>query len=149
MKSGRRLPRAIRLPRVPCGRGVSILALFGLSLSGCGNVLYTARANAASARLEQARQAGAEERALYEYTLAREHLAKAMTEASEADYGDAYELAGLAREYADQALEKTKTGSAFIETSATRPQATSPAMSVSVTDSRQAPVSPTEAEPSE
>lgn len=77
-------------------------------LSGCGNVLYTYRANSASTTLEEARQAGAEKSALYEYTLAREHLTKAMSEASEADYGDAHELAELADTYAAQALAKAR-----------------------------------------
>jgi hypothetical protein len=80
----------------------------GLSLCGCGNVLYTYRANGASSKLEAARQAGAEKTALYEYTLAQEHLSKAMSEASEADYGDAAELAQLADEYAAQAVEKAR-----------------------------------------
>jgi hypothetical protein len=80
----------------------------GLSLSGCGNILYTYSANGASTKLEEARQAGAEKTALYEYTLAQEHLKKAMSEASEADYGDAYELAQLAEGFADQAIEKAK-----------------------------------------
>jgi hypothetical protein len=81
---------------------------FGLGLSGCGNILYTYSANGASSKLEEARQAGAEKTALYEYTLAQEHLKKAMSEASEADYGDAYELAQLADGFADQAIDKAK-----------------------------------------
>lgn len=80
----------------------------GLTLPGCGNILYTYRANSASTRLEEARQAGAEKTALYEYTLAREHLDKAMSEAAEADYGDAYELAELADGYAERAAAKAR-----------------------------------------
>lgn len=77
-------------------------------LSGCGNVLYTYRANSASSRIEEAKAAGAEKTATYEFTLAQEHLRKSMSEASEADYGDATELAGLASEYAQQAIDKAK-----------------------------------------
>lgn len=80
----------------------------GLILPGCGNVLYTYRASSASSKLEEARQAGAEKSALYEYTLARAHLDKAMSEAAEADYGDAYELAELADGYAERAIAKAK-----------------------------------------
>jgi len=96
--------RSVR--RLDCTLLVTLL--LGLSLSGCGNILYTYRANSASSRLEEARQAGAEKTALYEYTLAQEHLNKAMSEASEADYGDAADLAQLADGYAEQAVEKAK-----------------------------------------
>ena len=75
-------------------------------LTGCGNSLYALRANAASNKLEEARSAGAEQRAPYEYTLAKEHLDKAMSEAAEADYGDAYTLANAAYDYADQAVQR-------------------------------------------
>jgi len=74
-------------------------------LAGCGNTLYAFSANAAASKLEEARNAGAEQRAPYEYTLAKEHLDKAMSEAAEADYGDAYELANAAYEYAEQAVQ--------------------------------------------
>jgi hypothetical protein len=86
---------------------------FAFALTGCGNALYTYRANNASEKLEEARKAGAEQRALYEYTLAQEHLRKAMTEASEADYGDAYDLAGLADDYAQRAIDKAKNRSSL------------------------------------
>jgi len=86
-----------------------VLALFVVSvacMTGCGNSLYALRANQAASKLEEARSAGAEQRAPYEYTLAKEHLDKAMSEAAEADYGDAYSLADSAYEYADQAVER-------------------------------------------
>ena len=75
-------------------------------VSGCGNSLYALRANAASAKLEEAREAGAEQLAPYQYTLAKEHLTQARVEAAEADYGDAYDLANAAADYADQAIER-------------------------------------------
>ena len=77
-------------------------------LTGCGNSLYALRSNAASSKLEEARSAGAEQRAPYEYTLAKEHLDKAMSEAAEADYGDAYTLANAAYDYADQAVQRCR-----------------------------------------
>lgn len=87
----------------------NFLLTFVLSCSsavGCGNSLYALRANQAASKLEEARNAGAEQRAPYEYTVAKEHLEKAMSEAAEADYGDAYSLADTAYEYADRAVEK-------------------------------------------
>jgi len=81
-------------------------ALLGLVLllSGCGNTIYSIRINAASSKLEEARELGAERLAPYEYYIAREHLEKAQTEASEADFGDAIDLASVAEEYADKAI---------------------------------------------
>ncbi len=91
------------------GKALSIATLLcaaAASVTGCGNSLYVLRANAACARLEEARTAGAEQSAPYEYTLAKEHLDKAMSEAAEADYGDAFNLANAAVDYADQAIER-------------------------------------------
>ncbi len=68
--------------------------------------LYALRVNAAASKVEEARNAGAEQRAPYEYTLAKEHLDKAMSEAAEADYGDAFTLANAAYDYADQAVQR-------------------------------------------
>jgi hypothetical protein len=83
------------------------LLVIGVSLGallGCGNTLYAIQANQASARLEEARQAGAEEDAPYEYWYARLHLEKASSEASEADYSDAIHLAEVAEEHAGKAI---------------------------------------------
>jgi len=85
---------------------VVLLCVSIASLTGCGNSLYALRANAASVKLEEAREAGAQQRAPYEYTLAEEHLNKAMSEAAEADYGDAFNLANAAYDYADQAVQR-------------------------------------------
>jgi hypothetical protein len=82
----------------------ALLACAAVGLTGCGNSLYALRANSASAKLQEARSAGAEQRAPYEYNLANEHLQAAMSEAAEADYGDAYELADEAYNYAELAL---------------------------------------------
>ncbi|HMA94837.1 MAG TPA: DUF4398 domain-containing protein [Polyangiaceae bacterium] len=93
-----------------CRRGAPVLVALGVGslLLGCGNVLYSYRANGAASTLEQAQKAGAERTALYEYTLASEYLRKAMSEASEADYGDACELAQQADGYAELALKKAR-----------------------------------------
>jgi len=89
-------------------------------LTGCGNSLYALRANAAASKLEEARNAGAEQRAPYEYTLAKEHLDKAMSEAAEADYGDAYTLANEAYDYADQAVQRCAQSAANPNAAATK-----------------------------
>ncbi len=83
-------------------------SLLAALVTGCGHPLYAARAGAASSKLEEAREAGAEQRAPYEFTLADEHLKKAMSEASEADYGDAFDLATEAQEHAQRALALSK-----------------------------------------
>ena len=94
---------------VALSKALSIATLFlasAMGTIGCGNSLYVLRVNAASVKLEEARTAGAEQNAPYEYTMAKEHLDKAMSEAAEADYGDAYDLANDAADYADQAIER-------------------------------------------
>lgn len=75
-----------------------------LSLLGCGNTIYSIQINAAAAKVEEAREIGAERLAPYEYYLAKEHLEKAQAEASEADYGDAIDLASVSEEYAEKAI---------------------------------------------
>ncbi len=84
-----------------------VLALLATSLAGCGSVYYTVSANAASARLEQARLMGAETQAPYEYYFAREHLRQAQAEAAEASYGDAASYAETAELYAQKAIDTT------------------------------------------
>lgn len=76
--------------------------------SGCGNALYALEANSASSKLEEARELGAEQYAPYEYYLAKEHLEKAQSEASEADYSDAAELAEEAGVHADKAIRLSR-----------------------------------------
>jgi hypothetical protein len=72
---------------------------------GCGNTIYAIQVNSASGKLEEARELGAEKFAPYEYYYATEHLQKAQSEASEADYSDAINLAEVAEEYADKAIK--------------------------------------------
>ena len=76
--------------------------------TGCGNTLYAVQANSASSKLEEAQELGAEQYAPYEYFYAREHLQKAQSEASEADYSDAIDLAETSEEYADKAIRLTR-----------------------------------------
>lgn len=72
--------------------------------SGCGNTLYAVQVNAASSKVEEARALGAEQYAPYEYYYAKEHLEKAQSEAAEADYSDAVDLAEASEDYADKAI---------------------------------------------
>ena len=72
---------------------------------GCGNMIYAVNVNAAANKLEEAAEIDAERLAPYEYYTAREHFQKAQREAAEADYGDAADLAGIAEEYAIQAIK--------------------------------------------
>ena len=90
-------------------RAVTVVLAFGaLAIAGCGNTLYSIQANSASGKLEEARELGAEQSAPYEYFSAKEHLKKAQTEAAEADYSDAVDLAQASEEYADKAIRLTR-----------------------------------------
>jgi hypothetical protein len=78
------------------------------AMLGCGNTLYVFRVNAASNKLEEAKELGAEKLAPYEYYFASEHLKKARTEAAEADYGDAIDFAEIAEEHAEKAIRLSR-----------------------------------------
>jgi sulfur transfer complex TusBCD TusB component (DsrH family) len=79
-----------------------------VAATGCGNALYAIQANSAASKLEEAQELGAEQYAPYEYFYAKEHLQKAQSEASEADYSDAVDLAATSEEYADKAVRLTR-----------------------------------------
>ena len=83
--------------------------VLGLAVQGCGGVYYVATVNAASSRLEHAKEVGAEHAAPYEYYFAKEHLRQAMVEASEASYSDAAAYAETAEEYANKAIELSQS----------------------------------------
>jgi len=101
--------RSVNPSHGPARRWLTLLVVFGLpSLSGCGGTLYAVKANSASGKLEEARELGAEQYAPYEYFYAKEHLQKAQTEAAEADYGDAVDLAEASEEYASKAIRLTR-----------------------------------------
>src|SRR6185503_12759758 len=83
------------------------VALLGLGSSGCG-LMYAIKASSAASKLEEAKVLGAEELAEYEYFYAYEYLEKASEEAADASYGDAIEMADVANEYAEKAIELSK-----------------------------------------
>jgi hypothetical protein len=85
---------------------VGLLAL--VQTSGCGSVYYAVTLSSAAARVEEAREIGAEQRAPYEYYFAKAHLDQARVEASEASYGDAANFAEVAEDYAQKAIEITQ-----------------------------------------
>jgi hypothetical protein len=88
--------------RTSAGILVAVLASFA---AGCGGVNYAIAANSAASRLEEARALGAEQLAPYEYYYAKEHLEQAQIEATEASYSDAANLAEMAEEKANQAIQ--------------------------------------------
>ena len=81
-----------------------VFVAFGLGVAACGNTIYAIQVNAASSKVEEAHELGAEQYAPYEYYYAKEHLEKAQSEAAEADYSDAVDLAEASEEYADKAI---------------------------------------------
>src|SRR5688572_26757501 len=86
---------------------LSILVLVVLLFagSGCGGVYYSVTVSAAQAKVEQAREMGAEQAAPYEYYYAKEHLRQAQVEAATAAYGDAASYAETAETYAQKAID--------------------------------------------
>jgi hypothetical protein len=95
-------PASVRVRRVLAAAGLVLAALLA---SGCGNTLYAVQISAASSKLEEAHELGAEQYAPYEYWYAYEHIQKAQSEAAEADYGDAVNLAETGEEYAEKAIK--------------------------------------------
>ena len=79
------------------------------SLVGCGGAYYAMQVSSASSKVEEARAQGAEQLAPYEYYYAREHLNQAQIEASEASYSDAANFAEVAEEYANKAIELSRS----------------------------------------
>lgn len=82
-----------------------LAGLLGLGAIGCGNTFFVVYANQAANKLEEARELGAEEYAAYEFWMAREYLTKARSEAAEADYSDAINLAQDSEEFSDKAIQ--------------------------------------------
>jgi hypothetical protein len=81
-----------------------LVLLGALSTTACGGIYYAATVNAASSRLEEAREIGAEQLAPYEYYFAKAHLEQAQVEASEGSYGDAADFAESADDFAQKAI---------------------------------------------
>ncbi len=94
----------MRLRVMDAARAIVVLLAL-TALGGCGGLVYAVQASSASSKLEQAKEVGAEKRAPYEYYLAREHMTKAQEEASQGDYGDAIDLAEIAEQSADKAIQ--------------------------------------------
>ena len=95
----------LTLPHVFGFVSAAFVLTFG---SGCGGVYYAATVNAASSRVEEAREVGAEQYAPYEFYYARAHLEQAMHEASGASYSDAADYAETAEDFAIKAIDATK-----------------------------------------
>jgi len=101
--------RSVNYSNRPLRRWLTLALVLGAPLLvGCGNTLYAVQANSASSKLEEARELGAEQYAPYEYFYAKEHLQKAQTEAAEADYSDAVDLAEASEQYAEKAIRLTR-----------------------------------------
>ena len=79
-----------------------------LGLNGCA-AFSTYQLLSAANVVEQAREAGAEEYAVYEYTMAERYLEKAYEETGHADYKIAVELARTSEEWAQQAIRTVET----------------------------------------
>ena len=83
------------------------LTTLAAAAAGCGGVLYTSKINGVEAKIESAKEQGAETLAPYEYYSAKERVLKAREEASHADYGDADDLLDEADSFADKAITQT------------------------------------------
>ena len=84
---------------------------FAVAASGCGPVLYMVNLSGAQHAVEEARQAGAPQRATYEYHYALEHLRKAQEFAGTAEYQDAMDMASVAEDYGNRARDLARNGS--------------------------------------
>lgn len=99
--------RSIHKSHEPAQRGLTpvlFIAALAAFAAGCGNTIYAVQVNAAASKVEEAHELGAEQYAPYEYYYAKEHLEKAQSEAAEADYSDAVDMAEASEEYADKAI---------------------------------------------
>lgn len=83
---------------------------FAVATSGCGPVMYMVNLSGAQHAVEEARQAGAPQRAAYEYHYALEHLRKAQEFAGTAEYQDANDMAAVAEEYGTRARDLSLGG---------------------------------------
>lgn len=88
------------------------LCLCGLLTGlGCGPVQSTALLVDANKHVEEARRAGAEERAPYEWTSANLYLQKAREEVGHSAYETAVQLARKASQYAQEAKARAEVES--------------------------------------
>lgn len=88
-----------------CFLTTATLTMALLVCAGCGSAFSAERMGRAQERLREAREAGAEALAPYEFHSARAYLRKAETEAAEADYDDAITLASSSEAFSTRAIE--------------------------------------------
>lgn len=84
------------------------LALLLVLLGGCGPIASTGPMLQARDLVDLAKAAGSERFAMYEFTMAREYLAKAREEWAYSDFQKAREYSDLAADYAKRAMARTK-----------------------------------------
>ncbi len=82
----------------------ALLALVGLA--GCGGLYHSGVIVGANSRFEEARLAGAEKWAPYEFYKAQEYLAKSREEAGYSDFESAIHFAKVSKRSAEAALKK-------------------------------------------
>ncbi len=83
-------------------------ALLLLLLGGCGPIASTGPMLQARDLVDLAKAAGSEQFAMYEFTMAREYLAKAREEWAYSDFQKAREYSDLAADFAKRAMARTK-----------------------------------------
>jgi hypothetical protein len=97
----------VRVPTIAKHTVAVVLSIAALSLgSGCGGVAYSVRINSVEAKVEKAKELGAEQSAPYQFYSAKERVDKAREEAGRADYGDSLDLLDEAEKYADEAINQ-------------------------------------------
>ena len=101
-------PGLQHLPAAGAGLSWCSLALLLLLLGGCGPIASTGPMLQARDLVEDARAAGSERFAMYEFTMAREYLAKAREEWAYSDFQKASEYSDLAADFAKRAMARTK-----------------------------------------
>ncbi len=82
-----------------------VFVLVLATVAGCGPVYYSVNVAGASQAVEEARQAGAERTAPYEYFYAEAHLRQAREFAGEAEYQTASDMASVAETYGNRARD--------------------------------------------
>ena len=85
----------------------ALMALLGGAV-GCGPILSTQTLSDAEAAIEAAREAGADQSAVYEYVSAVEYWEKAREEWAYSDFQHALEYAERAVEFAQRAFERAQ-----------------------------------------
>jgi hypothetical protein len=96
--------------------GVALASLLlGAVASGCTAARASYFVLDAERKLQTAVEAGAEERAVYEFTLAREYLWKAREEVNSSDFGAAEQLCKKSVTWSAQALELSEDRGADVK----------------------------------